>query len=408
MGVFTQYSDTIIKPGLERIKFFLTKLGNPQNRFTTILVGGTNGKGSTVSFLYSMLRSLGVKVGAYLSPHIHSLEERVLLPEEEKGELKGLLEEMKAKAQGWGIDLSPFELLTSAIFVLFSNCELDLAVLEVGLGGRWDATNVSNPIASVIVSLGIDHTQYLGSTLASIAREKLLIARKGIPLVLGDIPVEGLRVLKEGGRALGARIHEWQLDFFVLGEGSEGFCYVGEKVIPSLKLKLEGPHQRVNASLALRTMEVLGFSLTPPSLAALQETWLPGRMQVETVDGVPVVFDVAHNPLALKALVDGLGRRFGNRPLWAVFKLLKDKPWGEAIKIILEGFERLFFLETPSQDDREVPKVQLEGSLPLKSVASKEDWEKVMEEARKEGAVVVFTGSFRAVREGLDWLAGRG
>ena len=408
MDVFIQYSDRIVKPGLGRIKIFLRKLGDPQKKFATILVGGTNGKGSTVSYLYHMLNALGVRVGGYLSPHLNSLRERVMIPQScaQEWELESFIEELQSKALRWGIDLSPFELLTAAVFVIFNNCSIDLAVMEVGMGGRWDATNVSDPVASIIVSLGMDHTQYLGHSLSAIALEKLPIARRGRPLVLGNIPLEGLKAIREGNRAIGAVFHEWQKDFFAMGCAGEGFCYVGDGVFSPLRLKLEGQHQWINASIALRTMEVLGFPLTAGVLRALQGTWLPGRMQMEVVKGVPVVFDVAHNPLALKTLLGSLRSRFPERPLWAFFQLLKDKPWQDALKLILGGFERTFFLNLTYEDrgllySHLVTYGSVEGFI-----RGREDWEGLLQEARDEGAVMVFTGSFGAVKEGMLWVAG--
>ncbi len=405
MDEIAQYSDTIVKPGLKRIKVFLTKLGNPQKKFATILVGGTNGKGSTVSYLYHMLNAIGIKVGGYLSPHLTSLNERILIPGSSPWELKSLMKELESKALHWGMDLSPFELLTSAVFVLFNNYSIDLAIMEVGMGGRWDATNVSHPVASIIVSLGLDHTQYLGHTLSAIALEKLPIGRKGRPLLLGNIPLGGLRAFREGNGALGAVLQEWQRDFFVLEHKEQGFCYVGDQVVSPLVLKLEGRHQWINASLALRTMEVLGFPLTRQALDALQRVWLPARMQVKEVGGVPVVFDVAHNPLALRVLLESLPLRFPERPLWVFFQLLKDKPWQEALKLLLGGFERAFFVDLP-RGGREVPGSWIMAFDQVEFVKGRDEWDLLFQEARDRGAVVVFTGSFGMVREGMRWVDG--
>jgi len=404
--LFIQYSDRIIKPGLERIKFFLAKLGNPQKKFNTILVGGTNGKGSTVSFLFHTLQAQGVKVGAYLSPHLYRLEERILLSAPKSYQLTAVVAEMERMATKWNIELSPFELLTSAVFVLFSNCGIELALLEVGMGGRWDATNITSPLVSIITSLGLDHTQYLGPDLASIAMEKFHIARKGRPLILGNIPQKGLKVLRQKGRALGAFIFEWNKDFFSLDRGPKEFCYVGDGVVPEVRLSMEGDHQRINASLALRTLEALKFPINGGVLRGLMKTWLPGRMQIEEVEGVPVILDVAHNLLALQVFISFVRRRFVNRPIWAFLRLLQDKPWMDLLKTALENFEEVYFLEIPDDDGREVSIALVPDGIPVKPLNLRRQGIEILERAKEMKAVLVFTGSFGAVREALNWVNG--
>ena len=402
---FSQYSDGIIKPGLNRIEIFLRKLGNPQKRFSTIIVGGTNGKGSTVSYLYRLLSASGVRVGAYLSPHLLHIKERIKVPERvEDKDIEGVFVELKKKSHRWSIDLSPFELFTAAVFVIFQNMGVDLAILEVGMGGRWDATNVTNPMASLVVSLGIDHTKYLGRTIEAIAHEKFFIARSGKPMIIGLLPLPALRVFRELGTDQGVLFDEYGKDFVIIPE-AEGFCYAGNGIIPHLKTGMEGRHQWINATLAIRTLELLGMPLgdvTP----ILRETQLPGRFQVEEFEGVTLVLDVAHNPLALEALTETLRRRFPEKPIWAVFQFLRDKPHREMLTFLRREFRGLFHapldLEGRGLKDGEITG---EG---INNIKTKRDWLFLLERAQKKGAVIVATGCFGVVREVHKWLHGNG
>ena len=402
---FSQYSDKIIKPGLERIKLFLRKLGNPQDKFSSILVGGTNGKGSTVSYLYHLLNASGVKVGAYLSPHLIQLRERIKIPERlEEEDIEDVLAELEKKSQKWKVDLSPFELFTAAVFMVFQNLGIDLAILEVGMGGRWDATNVTDPIASLVVSVGMDHTRYLGRNIEAIACEKFLIARPGKPLIVGLLPLPALRVFRDMGTGRGVPIDEYQRGFTVIPE-TKGFCYVGYRVIPHLLTGMEGRHQWVNAALAIRTLEVLEMPLVRAA-QALKETKLPGRFQVEEFKGVTLVLDVAHNPLALETLIGALKERFPKRPLWVVFQLLRDKPYKEMVKLLERNFERFFHVPLDlggrGLKDKEVVGRGIDG------VRKREEWLSLLERAREQGAVLVVTGCFGVVKEVNKWLHGNG
>jgi len=402
---FSQYSDGIIKPGLERIKIFLKKLGNPQNRFFSILVGGTDGKGSTVSYLYHLLNASGVKVGAYLSPHLIHIKERMKIPERvEEEDIEDVLAELERKSRKWKVDLSPFELFTAAVFMVFQNLGIDLAILEVGMGGRWDATNVTDPIASLVVSVGMDHTRYLGRNIEAIACEKFLIARPGKPLIVGLLPLPALRVFRDMGTGRGVPIDEYQRGFTVIPE-TKGFCYVGYRVIPHLLTGMEGRHQWVNAALAIRTLEVLRMPLVKVA-PVLKETRLPGRFQVEEFKGVTLVLDVAHNPLALESLIGALEKRFPKRPLWAVFQLLRDKPYEEMTELLRRKFKRLFHVPLDlggrGLKDREVI---VKG---IDNIKEREEWLSLLERARKKGAVLVVTGCFGIVKEVYKWFHGNG
>jgi dihydrofolate synthase/folylpolyglutamate synthase len=179
----------IIKPGLERIHKILTVLDNPQNQYKTIHVAGTNGKGTVVNVLAQILKTNGYKTAAYYSPHIYSYTERFQINGQNISQKKLDTYLKKIKPIAKKVKATEFEILTAVAFLYFSDQKVDCAVLETGLGGRWDATNVIIPEVSVITSIGMDHRDYLGNTIGQIAFEKLGIVKAGVPLVAGDIPV---------------------------------------------------------------------------------------------------------------------------------------------------------------------------------------------------------------------------
>ncbi len=403
---FNQYSDSVIKPGIERIKFFLAKLGNPQNAFSSILIGGTNGKSSTACYLYELLAASGIETGVFLSPHLLQFQERVKAT---RGfsleELKGLMNDLGKCSRRWGIDLSPFELLTASVLELFKYMGIELAVLEVGMGGRWDATNVTDPLVSLVVSVGMDHTLYLGSSIEAIAWEKFHIARPGKSLIIGAFPLPGLSVFRGMSREWGVTLHELQKDFFFLPEEGGGFCYVGRKVLPHLVAGMRGDYQMINVAMALRAMEVLGMALKGVA-PVIGRTRLPGRFQVEECYGVTLVFDVAHNPSALSLLIGEVKKCFPKRPLWAVFQLLRDKPYREMISLLRRGFERLIHLPLDLGGRGLGGDEAMVGGI--ERIQGRKEWTTVVNSARHENAVVVITGCFGVVREVFTWLRGNG
>jgi dihydrofolate synthase/folylpolyglutamate synthase len=352
----------------------------------------------------------GLRVGTFLSPHLFSIKERVLFSSEDFSEdrLVHSVDTLCKKAEAWGIELSPFEILTCAVFFIFSDSNIDLAILEVGMGGRWDATNVSYPVASVIVSLGRDHTDYLGNDLLSIAMEKLPIARKGVPLILGRIPKMALEVSRKKALSMEAQLDEWGKNFFTLHNGADTFHYFGERVIPNVRLAMKGSNQWLNASLAFRVLELLGLPIVDSSVSSLESVVLPGRFQSVTVDGVNIVLDVAHNPLGVKTLASNLDLYFHKRPVWGFLQVLRDKPWVDMLKLIQKHFEKVFFVKPEVEDERVL---SLAEAGPYASsidgeVQRMEEFLEIMAEARNRGGVLVFSGSFNAVRDGLRWIDG--
>jgi dihydrofolate synthase/folylpolyglutamate synthase len=328
-----------IKLGLENIEALCATLGNPQNRFLSIHVAGTNGKGSVSAILAGIMKEHGLRTGLYTSPHLARVEERICVDGESipPRRFLELLARLKAAIDGLmadgRLDYHPtyFEVLTALAFLEFDEKNVDVAVLEVGMGGRFDATNVVRPLVSVITTIAKDHEKHLGSSLKSIAFEKGGIIKPGVPVVCGvrrgDAFREICRVACERGaplieifgprRTLEARLV--RMDY--------RFVYTGMRGPYAFSPALAGRHQGHNAAMAIATAEVLSRIWKPLDKAkivkAINETCWEGRL--ETVSRRPLVLlDGAHNPEGAAALAAHIRETIG-RPVILVFAAMQDK-----------------------------------------------------------------------------------
>jgi dihydrofolate synthase/folylpolyglutamate synthase len=398
---------THMKLGLERVRAALVVLENPHQAYSSVLIAGTNGKGSVARILESVLVLAGHRVGLYTSPHLQRFTERIRVggKEVEEKRLEEALSDFQSRgllnAEGEmhapsGERLTWFEKVTILAFEVFRRAGVSLAVLEVGLGGRLDATNVVDPLASAIVSVGLDHTEVLGNSLFEIAREKAGVMRAGKPLVLGEIPKEVREFLiqaayLEGARPISARRLEGTNEDFFYGP------YGG------MKLGLEGEHQMRNAEVALELLEILagaGFPVDEASLRrGLAEARHPGRL--EWFPGQPpILLDGAHNPQAFEVLVRYLKARGPHSGLTILLGMMGDKDRLQAWQILKALSPRWILTEVPSP--RTVRKGDWEGwarSLGENAACfadPREALKKARETTPKDGLVVV-TGSLYLV-----------
>ena len=339
-----------IKFGLTNIQTLVTALGNPHTHFKSILVAGTNGKGSVTAMTDLALRSAGLRVARYTSPHLVQLEERFAIDGKpvETPMLVGAIEQMRQLiddllAKG-ALDAPPtfFEVTTAIAFELFRRAHVDVAVLEVGLGGRLDATNVVQPIAAAITSIDFDHEQYLGNTLAAIAAEKAGVIRRGIPVVIGPVPSEARDVLVSMCELSGGELVE--ADAGVRVETTSAGGRTSIRLATPLRdygrvqLGLRGDHQVPNTLVAVRLLEQLERQL-PVTAAAItagiRDVRWPGRLQMlEVPGGRRVLLDAAHNPAGAWALAGYLKREFPE-PLPIVFGAMRDKDVTLMLKALL-------------------------------------------------------------------------
>ncbi|MCX6569553.1 MAG: bifunctional folylpolyglutamate synthase/dihydrofolate synthase [Candidatus Aminicenantes bacterium] len=328
-----------IKLGLENIAALCAALGDPQNRFPSIHVAGTNGKGSVSAMLAGIMKEHGFRTGLYTSPHLARVEERIRVDGASipPPRFRSLLERLKATIDGLmadgRLDYHPtyFEVMTALAFLRFAERKVDIAVLEVGMGGRFDATNVVRPLVSVITTIALDHETHLGSSLKSIAFEKAGIIKPGVPVVCGVRCGDALREIRRVARERGAHVVEAfgpgrTLDVRPV-RGGFRFVYPGERGLYAFSPALAGRHQGANAAVAIAAAEVVSRIWKPLDKAkiikAIRETRWEGRL--ETVRPRPLVLlDGAHNVEGAEALAAHI-RETIRRPVVLVFAAMRDK-----------------------------------------------------------------------------------
>jgi dihydrofolate synthase/folylpolyglutamate synthase len=347
------------KFSLDEIRILLATLGDPQRRFPAVLIAGTNGKGSTASSLASILTSSGLRAGLYTSPHLARVNERIRLNRVEISDdafaalyfrvhdaaqelvLAGRLAQMP----------SFFEILTAQALLYFAEEHVDLAVLEVGMGGRLDATNIVDPLLSVITDISLDHTEWLGSTIAAIAREKAGILRPHGTLVTLPQHPEANQVLGEVATERGVRGVSATAYMPSMGTSTSG-PYTVEALGASILIDspLSGAHQHRNLALAIAAAVELAtnynFPVTPAAIAeGLHLTQWPGRLERISRNGIDWILDVAHNPAGAWALRAGLSNvGIPDEPRTLIFSCLRDKPIAEMAQILFPVFDRVILL----------------------------------------------------------------
>ncbi|MCL1920599.1 MAG: bifunctional folylpolyglutamate synthase/dihydrofolate synthase [Kiritimatiellaeota bacterium] len=303
-----------IKPGLDAIQSVLPRLGNPEHAAAAIHIAGTNGKGSVAAMCESVLRHAGYPVGRYTSPHLIAVNERILVNGQPVTDdaLEAAAREVDDAA--CGIDLTYFEYLTALAFVVFRNEGIKLAVIETGLGGRLDATNVVFPLVSVITRIGLDHCEWLGGTIAQIAREKAGIIKPGQPAVCGAMPEEARAVIRETAAQQGAALIDATETVSVTAtkhalDGQTLKIATQAMTLPPVRLPLAGAFQAENAATAVAALETaMQYGLDIPEAAfvkGLAAARWPGRFHLVSATP-PVIVDGAHNPDGARALAHAL------------------------------------------------------------------------------------------------------
>ncbi len=323
-----------VRPGLERIEALLARLGHPERRFRSVLVGGTNGKGSVAASLASVLQAAGHSTGLFTSPHLTHFAERFRIDGEPVAgsELLTALEEVRPHAEA--VEATFFEVVTALGCLLFARAGVNWAVMEVGLGGRLDATNTLSPELSVITNVGLDHTEILGDTLDAIAGEKAGILRPGRPAVTGVAP-SLWPVLEQKGADLWALGRDFVFEVESLKlTGTALRLHWLQHDLPALTLRtpLLGAHGASNAALAAAAALRLGVGSEAVQRGLIATRW-PGRLEYLEARGQGWLLDGAHNPDGAQALADTLGT-LGLRPVRLVFGASADKAVTEMVQIL--------------------------------------------------------------------------
>jgi len=345
--------------GLANIRALLDHLGHPERAFRSALIAGTNGKGSVTTLLASILSAHGVKTGRYISPHVFNVNERIAV---DGGFVT--LDEMEAAARRLTplypeIPFSYFEALTAMAFMIFAERGVEVAVLEVGLGGRFDATNIVEPEVSVITSISMDHRRLLGDTEEAILLEKLGVSRPGTPLLVGDLKPELRAVVDERAR---------RANFPVFGPADLGTARIVAEQMDGVDVEIVtarahhgrarvhfgGQHQALNALLAVGAAERLLPEL-PHAAAGLEAAYIAGRFECIPDAGRTVVIDVGHNEAALIATASHLARFCPREDCVLVFGLLKRKELFEAPRHLLAAAGTLCLIEPDTEPDGNDP-----------------------------------------------------
>ncbi len=407
--------------GLDRVEKLLHELGNPHHRFRSIHVAGTNGKGSTAVYLASVLSKAGYRTGLYTSPHLSRFTERIRIGGEEisPARVAAYTERIFGIIRELGPEFQPtyFEVTTALAFLFFAEAGVEWAVVEAGLGGRLDATNVIHPDGAVITNVGLEHTEYLGSSLSEIASEKGGIIKPGVEVVTGEsIPV-ALHVLREICERKGTRLirvgHELSVRSVRLNreDGSRIFDFTGEeRQWSGLTLRIPGSHQIVNAATALGVLEGLirkGVEIPERAVReGLESARWPGRLEILSEDPY-LILDGAHNPHAARALRKTLEEDLVFRRLILVIGILRDKDIPAVLTQLLPLADRLI-LTRPEYFRGADPRA-LSGEIrkPGLAVQVADRIPHAIDLARscyEPGDLILVTGSLYTVGEARDYI----
>ncbi|UCE53384.1 MAG: bifunctional folylpolyglutamate synthase/dihydrofolate synthase [Desulfobacterales bacterium] len=329
-----------IKLGLSTIKNILNGLGNPQDNFQCIHVAGTNGKGSVASALASILNVAGYHVGLYTSPHLIRFNERIRINEQQitNDDVVAAYQAVRRAHYGQR-EPTFFEFATAMALYEFGRQNVDWAVIETGMGGRLDATNMIKPALSVITNVSLEHRDYLGNTLSQIAREKAGIIKKQTPVITGVKQKSAISVVKEATQKKAAPLYRYRKEFTVKRYKSGGFSYYGiAHNWHNLQTRLVGDHQIDNSALVLAAIELLnqkkaGISMQNIKKGLTDMHW-PGRLEIVSTDPF-IMLDGAHNLIAARYLARYLSQNLADRRITLVIGILNDKPYASILKSLL-------------------------------------------------------------------------
>jgi len=418
---------------LEHMRVLARALGNPERRLQSVLIAGTNGKGSTAATLASIVQAAGYRTGLYTSPHLMHINERLQINREpiSDAEFAVIYERVDMAAQrlveSGALPWHPsfFEMLTAIMFEYFASAGVDLAVIEVGMGGRLDATNIADPSVSVITDIDFDHQKFLGNTLPEIAREKAGIIRPGGTVVM--LPQHpqvnetlGQEIIARNARAISAVRYMPPVTpeagkAEATGSLSSGNHFpleiMGKEI--NIDFPLAGRHQLRNLALAIATAEELshkGLKISPDDIAkGVRDTSWPGRFEIIPAEGdaPEFVLDVAHNPAGAWALRSALSTFYGDRSLTFVFGAMRDKAIAEIAEILFPLSERVILTHADSPRAASAAEIAAAAEHTHTEMLEEPSISVALERAAKYAGrhgVVVITGSIYVVGAALAQL----
>lgn len=399
------------KLGLERVQALLHAMGNPHESLRTLHVAGTNGKGSVCATLDAVLREEGLRVARYTSPHLIDFPERFLIDGAPVASerIVAWVTEWTPEVERLGATF--FEATTAMAFQFFLEAGVDIAVIETGLGGRLDATNVLRPLVAGVTNIQIDHVEYLGATREEIAFEKAGIFKAGVPAIVGE-PEVGIRELlmsharTHGAAPIHAVFAEAELENVQVTADGTAFTLRDAKGQRTVRTPLVGRHQAHNAAVALAMLDALPQALRPSPATveqALPHVALPGRFQRVGKH----IFDVAHNPDGSRVLARTLSETSLPRPVVAVFSVLNDKDWASMMSALAPHVDLFILTNTPTAPASRawnVTDVLARARLNGWAAEVVRDFDRALVRGAEEGGTVVVTGSFHTVGDAMARL----
>ncbi|MDO4873258.1 MAG: folylpolyglutamate synthase/dihydrofolate synthase family protein [Carnobacterium sp.] len=400
------------KHGLYRMEAILSALGNPERELKSIHIAGTNGKGSTAAMVTAFAKAHGLRVGTFTSPHMDSIRERIQLdgvPLEEEPFWQAALVVRKVEIrlfEEWG-PFNYFEILTAMMFVVFQQEAVNLAIIEVGIGGLLDNTNVGHPIVSVITTIGLDHQDLLGSTLEEITAQKAGIIKSGQQVVVGPVTCECMDVIHSIASKQGATVQVFGESFSLIEDS-----YQDEAFTISLKqLALQGAFQKENATVAIRAfrawMEATGRSMRTKLVeSALRVVSWPGRMEV-LQDTPLIIIDGAHNLPAIERLIQNMTDRIGKKQT-LLFSALTRKDSQQMLARLQESLPDVNIILTSFHPSRgqSIARADVEMVLDSSQISYEESFEDIIERFARvtdEKSELWVTGSLYFIAEVRHW-----
>ena len=388
-----------IKMGLENMASALKVLDLDFTKIRFVHIAGTNGKGSTAAALDSLIRhhSQGMTVGLYTSPHLIRFNERIVVNGKQisDDEMLNIADLLFRKCKD--ISLTFFEFTTLMALCHFINNNINIAVMETGLGGRLDATNIINPEVAVITSIGYDHMEHLGENLKDIAMEKAGIFKKGSTAVIAR--TDNNDILKQQAAKAGIKnTYEFGIDFnyTVNNDNSFNFLIKGEVIYENIKKDLLGEHQYLNSSLALMAFSLLGLKGISDTITdALKKVVWPGRLEPLTINGRKAYIDVSHNVEGMERTIEFLKTTHKNEPIYTACGFMKDKDYKKMIDLLSSISKKVFLIPT-TVPCRELGKIEYKNLFldrQTENILICNDFDDAINKITKENGVLLFTGS---------------
>lgn len=410
-----------MKPGLKRMEWMLEKLELPQEKIKAIHVAGTNGKGSTVTFLRNMLEANGQTVGTFTSPYIETFNERISvngipISDQEIIRLANIVYPLSRELEETALDgPTEFEVITTMMFIYFGEGHADVVVIEVGLGGLLDSTNVVTPEVSVITTIGLDHMQVLGETLSDIAFQKAGIIKPNIPVVSGKVPKEALQVIEKVAKKNNATLklfgeNYWSSKHQTLPTWGEQFTFEDEDIyLNQIQINMLGQHQIENATVAIEALQIYcqktGLELNHEATRrGLKRAFWPGRME-KISDSPMIVLDGAHNEPAIRRLVETINADFGQQEIHLIFAVLQDKAVDKMLSLLSELSN--VHITLTSFDNSRAAKIEELNSYANSRIVIKEYWQEALADIIQEmdaNDLILITGSLYFISEVRQFL----